>query len=320
MMTEKSENVWWEKYRPQTIQDCILPESSKNFFQAIVDSGKLDNMSFAGSAGIGKTTVAKCLSKQLHCNELFINASQFNGIDMIRNEIVQFASTVSIDGGMKLVILDEADALTPNAQKALRHIIEQFSESTRFILTCNFPRNLIEALLSRCSNEVEFKTFSPEEKIQLQVQTLKRCIYILKNENIEFDQKDLPLLKDLIEKYYPDIRKILNALEKMCKSGKFLPLTTLAINEEMYKKLFQILKEKSFSQIRNWCAEQGSMIDSDTFFTDFYNLANTYIELSSLPNVILLISQYAYRSGFVADQEINMMSFLIEVCGGCQFK
>lgn len=319
MLIDESENMWWAKYRPQTIQDCILPEASKKFFQDIVDSGKLDNMSFAGSAGIGKTTVAKCLSRQLNCNELFINASQFNGIDMIRNEIVQFASTVSIDGGMKLVILDEADALTPNAQKALRHIIEQFSDSTRFILTCNFPKNLIEALLSRCS-EVEFKSFDNKEKINLQVETLKRCIYIMKNEEVVFDNKDLPLLKELVEKNYPDIRKIINALEKMCKSGKFLPLETLSLNDEMYKKLFNILKEKSFSKLREWCAEQGSMIDSDTFFRDIYDLAPQYLQLSSLPNLILMISQYSYRAGHVADQEINMMSFLIEISGSCQFK
>lgn len=320
MEIDVNESMWWAKYRPQKIEDCILPDSTKNYFQNIVDSGKLDNMTFSGHAGIGKTTVALCLGRQLNCNVLFINASQSNGIDTIRNEIYQFGSTVSIDGGKKLVILDEADALTIPAQNALRNVIEGLSKTTNFILTCNYQRNLSDALISRCSNDVKFTTFNNEEQIALKIQIMKRCIEIMDLEHIEYDKKDFPLLKDLIESSFPDIRKIINSLEKMCKSGKFLPLSIINLNSEMYKELFSSLKNGKFNDIRKWCAEKSTLIDSDTFFRDFYDLAPEFIEMSSLPNIILIISQYADRSGRVADQEINNMAFLIEVAGASQFK
>lgn len=315
-----NESMWWAKYRPQKIEDCILPESTKNYFQNIVDSGKLDNMTFSGHAGIGKTTVAQCLGRQLNCNVLFINASQSNGIDTIRNEIYKFGSTVSIDGGRKLVILDEADALTIPAQNALRNVIEGLSKSTNFILTCNYQRNLSDALISRCSNDVQFTTFDKEVQIDLKVKILQRCIEIMKLENIEYEKEDLLLLKELIVSSFPDIRKTINSLEKMCKSGKFLPLSIMNLNNEMYKQLFTSLKNGKFNEIRQWCAEKSTLIDSDTFFRDFYDLAPNFIENNSLANVILLISQYADRAGRVADQEINNMAFLIEVVSASQFK
>ena len=301
--------LWVEKYRPKTISECILPESLKQTFQKIVDSGELPNMLLTGTAGLGKTTVAKALCNELNLDWIIINGSEEGNIDTLRGKIKQFASTVSLQGGYKVVILDEADYLNPQStQPALRGFIEEFSNNCRFILTCNFKNRIIEPLHSRCG-VYEFNT-SKKDMVKLCEQFMERACYILDQENIEFDKKVLP---PLIMKFAPDWRRILNELQRGSHTG----FQTNDSNTN-YDDLFSHLKEKDFKKMRTWVVNN---IDTDAaaIFRAIYDRMYDKLEPSSIPQLVLILADYQYKNAFVADHELNVVACLTEVMANVKF-
>lgn len=307
--------VWVEKYRPKTIDDCILPEELKDLFKAHVALGEFPNFLFTGTAGVGKTTVAKALCNEIGADYLFINGSEESGIDVLRNKIMNFASTVSLTDGNKVVILDEADYLNPNStQPALRAFIETFSANCRFILTCNYKNRIIKELHSRCA-VIDFK-IPTEEKANLANQFFKRAVKILKEENIEYDKK---VVVELVQKHFPDFRRILGELQRYSVSGKIDSGIFINLSDESYKDLFKMMRSKSFTDVRKWAA-LNSDGDSTRIFSEMYRQADHFLEPSSIPSLILHLNDYSYKAGFVADHELNMMACLTEIMAECKFK
>lgn len=306
--------LWVEEYRPQTIDDCILPQSLKDVFHQYIEAGELPNFLFHGTAGVGKTTVAKALCNEIGAEYMFINGSDESGIDVLRTKIKSFASSVSLTDAKKVVILDEADYLNPNStQPALRSFIEEFADNCRFIFTCNFKNRIIEPLHSRCA-VIDFKIPSTE-KVQIAGQFFKRAINILKQENIEYDQK---VVAELVQKHFPDYRRIINELQRYSVSGRIDSGILVDVSSESYKQLFKLLKEKNFAEVRKWVATNG---DGDTtrVFRELYDHATTILEPSSIPQLVLILADYQYKASFVADHELNMMACLTEIMGGCKF-
>lgn len=304
-----------EKYRPQTIDECILPESMKKTFREFINSGELPNFLFSGGAGVGKTTVAKALCNEVGAEYLFINGSEESGIDVLRNKIKNFASSVSLTDSKKVVILDEADYLNPNStQPALRGFIEEFSNNCRFIFTCNFKNRIIEPLHSRCA-VVEFK-IENSDKPKIMGQFFKRVIGILKAENIEFDQQ---VVAELVAKHFPDYRRILNELQRYSVSGKIDAGLLVNLGEESYVQLVKDLKAKNFTEVRKWVGK-NSDTESTELFRKLYDKAVDYIETGSIPQLVLILAEYQYRAAFVADREINTMAALTEIMGQLKFK
>jgi len=304
-----------EKYRPQTIDDCILPESMKKTFKQFIDSGELPNFLFAGGAGVGKTTVAKALCNEVGAEYLFINGSEESGIDVLRSKIKNFASSVSLTDSKKVVILDEADYLNPNStQPALRGFIEEFSNNCRFIFTCNFKNRIIEPLHSRCA-VVEFK-IENSDKPKIMAQFFKRVISILKTEKIEYDQQ---VVAELVAKHFPDYRRILNELQRYSVSGKIDAGLLVNLGEESYVQLVKDLKGKNFTEVRKWVGK-NSDTESTELFRKLYDKAVDYIETGSIPQLVLILAEYQYRAAFVADREINTMAALTEIMGQLKFK
>lgn len=304
-----------EKYRPQTIDECILPESMKKTFKEFINSGELPNFLFSGSAGIGKTTVAKALCNEVGAEYLFINGSEESGIDILRSKIKNFASSISLTNAKKVVILDEADYLNANStQPALRGAIEEFSNNCRFIFTCNFKNRIIEPLHSRCA-VIEFK-IENSEKPKMMSQFFKRVVNILKVENIEFDQK---VVIELIAKYFPDYRRILNELQRYSVSGKIDSGLLVNLGEESYIQLVKDLKGKNFTEVRKWVGK-NSDTESTELFRKLYDKAVDYLEPGSIPQLVLILAEYQYRAAFVADHEINTMAALTEIMGQLKFK
>lgn len=304
-----------EKYRPQTIDECILPESMKKTFREFINSGELPNFLFSGSAGVGKTTVAKALCNEVGAEYLFINGSEESGIDVLRSKIKNFASSVSLTDSKKVVILDEADYLNPNStQPALRGFIEEFSNNCRFIFTCNFKNRIIEPLHSRCA-VVEFK-IENSDKPKIMAQFFKRVIGILKTENIEFEQQ---VVAELVAKHFPDYRRILNELQRYSVSGKIDAGLLVNIGEESYVQLVKDLKNKNFTDVRKWVGK-NSDTESTELFRKLYDKAVDYLEPSSIPQLVLILAEYQYRAAFVADREINTMAALTEIMGQLKFK
>jgi DNA polymerase III delta prime subunit len=302
------EFLWVEKYRPKTIRDTILPESLKQTFQEFVSQGNIPNLLLSGSAGCGKTTVARAMLEELGCDYIVINGSLNGNIDTLRNEIMQFASSVSLMGGRKYVILDEADYLNPNStQPALRNFMEEFSRNCGFILTCNFKNRIIEPLQSRCS-VVEFK-IKKNDLPALAAQMMKRLCTILDTEGVEYDKT---VLIELIKKHYPDWRRVLNELQRYSATGKIDSGLLANITETSLKSLVGFLKEKDFTNMRKWVAEN---IDSDatTIFRTLYDASNQYISKNSIPMLVMLLAKYQYQAAFVADHEINLTACLTEM-------
>ena len=307
--------LWVEQYRPKTIDDCILPDSLKSLFSAFVKKGEISNMLFSGTAGIGKTTVAKALCEQMNCDWIMINGSEEGGIDVLRNKIKNFASTVSLSGGKKVVILDEADYLNPQStQPALRGFVEEFHKNCRFILTCNFKNRIIEPLHSRFSN-IEFKV-NPKDKPKLASRLFERAVYILKEQNVDYEDK---VLVELITKHFPDFRKLINELQRYSVSGTIDAGILVNVSDENLKTLVSHLKNKEFSDMRKWVVNN---LDNDPvkIFRKIYDTLYTNLEPSTIPHAVLIIADYQYKSAFVADQEINLVACLTELMSQVKFK
>ena len=307
--------LWVEQYRPKTIDDCILPDSLKTLFKSFIKKGELSNMLFSGTPGIGKTTVAKALCEEMNCDWIMINGSEEGGIDVLRNKIKNFASTVSLSGGKKVVILDEADYLNPQStQPAMRGFVEEFHKNCRFILTCNFKNRIIEPLHSRFSN-IEFKV-NPKDKPKLASKLFERAIYILKEQNISYEDK---VLVELITKHFPDFRKLINELQRYSVSGSIDAGILVNVSDENLKTLVTHLKNKEFSDMRKWVVNN---LDNDPvkIFRKIYDTLYSNLEPSTIPHAVLIIADYQYKSAFVADQEINLVACLTELMSQVKFK
>ena len=307
--------LWVEEYRPKTIEDCILPDSLKTLFKSFIKKGELSNMLFSGTPGIGKTTVAKALCEELNCDWIMINGSEEGGIDVLRNKIKNFASTVSLSGGKKVVILDEADYLNPQStQPAMRGFVEEFHKNCRFILTCNFKNRIIEPLHSRFSN-IEFKV-NPKDKPKLASRLFERAIFILKEKNISYEDK---VLVELITKHFPDFRKLINELQRYSVSGSIDAGILVNVSDENLKTLVSHLKNKEFSDMRKWVVNN---LDNDPvkIFRKIYDTLYSNLEPSTIPHAVLIIADYQYKSAFVADQEINLVACLTELMSQVKFK
>jgi len=309
-----TEFLWVEKYRPQKVSDTILPESLKTTFQKIVDSKELPNMLFTGTAGLGKTTVARALCNELECDYILINGSEEGNIDTLRTKIKQFASSVSLQGGFKVVILDEADYLNPQStQPALRGFIEEFSNNCRFILTCNFKNRIIEPLHSRCG-VYEFNT-SKKSMIELCESFMARCKTILDNENIEYDDK---ALAELIMKFAPDWRRVLNELQRYSINNKIDSGIINNLKDKNFDDLFSHLKNKNFKSMRNWVVNNIDT-DASAIFRAIYDRMSDKVAPQSIPQLVLLLADYQYKNAFVADHELNVVACLTEVMSDVQF-
>ena len=304
--------LWVERYRPATIQDTILPDNLKDTFQKIVEGGELPNMLFTGTAGLGKTTVAKALCGSLGLDWILINGSEEGNIDTLRTKIKQFASTVSLQGGYKVVILDEADYLNPQStQPALRGFIEEFANNCRFILTCNFKNRIIEPLHSRCG-VYEFNT-TKKEMAQLAGQFMKRMETILQTESIEYDQKTVA---DMIMAHAPDWRRVINECQRRSIGGK-LVVTSTGTNDN-YSDLFTHLKNKDFKKMRSWVA-QNVDADATAIFRAVYDQMNEKIKPESIPQLVLILADYQYKNAFVADHELNIVACMTEIIANVEF-
>jgi len=310
-----SDFLWVEEYRPKTIDDCILPQSLKTLFTSFIEKGELSNLLFSGTPGIGKTTVAKALCQQLNCDWIMINGSEEGGIDVLRNKIKNFASTVSLSGGKKVVILDEADYLNPQStQPALRGFIEEFHKNCRFILTCNFKNRIIEPLHSRFSN-IEFK-IANKDKPKLASKLFERATYILKEQNVDFEEK---VLAELIKKHFPDFRKLINELQRYSVAGTIDAGILVNVSDENLKTLVSHLKGKEFGDMRKWVVNN---IDNDPVkvFRKIYDSMYESLQPETIPHAVLIIADYQYKSAFVADQEINLVACLTELMSQVKFK
>ena len=310
-----NEFLWVEKYRPSTIEECVLPEDLKTRFQAFVDSQNIPNLLLSGSAGVGKTTVAKAMLEQLGADYIVVNGSLHGNIDTLRTEIMAFASTVSFAEGRKYVILDEADYLNPQStQPALRNFMEEYSKNCGFILTCNFKNRIIEPLQSRCS-VIDF-LFPKKLAPSLAGSFFTRVKTILDQEEVKYDEK---VLAEIIQRHFPDWRRVLNELQRYSVSGIIDVGILSNSSQNAFKSLIALLKGKQFSDMRKWVAQN---IDSDptSIMRQLYDSSSEVIKPSSIPQLVLLIGEYQYKSAFVADQEINLVAFLTQVMADVEFK
>jgi DNA polymerase III delta prime subunit len=308
--------LWVEKYRPATIDECILPEKLKQTFKEYIATGELPTFLFSGTAGVGKTTVARALCNEVGADVLFINGSdEGRSIDTLRTTIKGFASTVSLTDAKKVVILDEADYMNAQSvQPALRGFIEEFSNNCRFIFTCNFKNKIIEPLHSRCA-VIDFK-IDNVEKPAIAAGFFKRVTQILKTEGIDYDTK---VVVELVNKHFPDYRRILNELQRYSVSGKIDAGLLVNMSDESYKTLVMNLKEKDFKKTRQWIA-QNSDIETSSLFDHLYEKASEYLEPVSIPTMVLILADYQYKDAFVANHELNTMAAMTEIMLQCKFK
>jgi DNA polymerase III delta prime subunit len=304
--------LWVEKYRPRKIAETILPDDLKRTFQRLVDTGELPNMLFTGTAGLGKTTVAKALCNELNVDYIIINGSEEGNIDTLRGKIKQFASTVSLTGGYKVVILDEADYLNPQStQPALRGFIEEFANNCRFILTCNFKNRIIEPLHSRCG-VYEFNTTKKDLAVLAQ-KFFERAKYILDNEGIVYNEKALP---PIIIKHAPDWRRIINELQRHAVAGDMAGAGSSSIGA--IDDLFVYLKSKDFKKMRSWVTNNMDT-DASAIFRGLYDRMYDYLKPQSIPSLVLILADYQYKHAFVADHELNVVACLTEVMANVEF-
>jgi len=309
------EFLWVEKYRPRKVEECVLSHDLKKIFTNVLSKGELQNMMFTGTAGTGKTTVARALCNELDLDYIIINGSEESGIDTLRNKIKQFASSVSLSGGLKVVILDEADYLNPQStQPALRGFIEEFSANCRFILTCNFKNRIIEPLHSRTS-VIEF-AMPKKEKEALAGQFMQRVQQILAAESINSEPA---VIAELIMKYFPDFRRTLNELQRYSNFGKIDSGILVNANDIALDTLMSSLKVKDFRKMRQWVADNIDL-EPASMFRKVYDNMNEYVEPQSIPQLVLILADYQYKNSFVADHELNMVACLTEVMAGVKFK
>lgn len=307
--------LWVEKYRPRTIDECILPESIKKTFKDMVQSGESQNLLLSGGAGCGKTTIAKAVCSELDTDVIVINCSEDGNIDTLRTRIRDFASSVSISGNKKVVILDEFDySNAQSTQPALRGFIEEFSDNCRFILTCNFKNRIIEPIHSRCT-VINF-LIPNKEKPKLAMGFMERVKYILDEEGIPYEEK---VIAELIKKHFPDFRRCLNELQRYSIAGTIDVGILTQIGEVDTKKLINAMKEKDFTSVRKWVVEN---VDNDPtqIFRNLYDGMYDYFDGNSIPKVVLILAEYQYKSAFVADAEINLTACLVEIMMECGFK
>jgi DNA polymerase III delta prime subunit len=302
-----------EKYRPRKVADCILPEKLKSTFQKFVDDKQIPNLLLSGSSGTGKTTVARAMLEEIGCDYIVINGSLNGGIDTLRNDIMNFASSVSLTGGRKYVILDEADYLTNSTQPALRNFMEEFSKNCGFILTCNYKDKIIQPLHSRCS-VIDFK-ISKTDKDVLAKLFFKRVVDILQKEMIDFEKN---AVAGVIVKFFPDWRRVLNEIQTYSATGKIDSGILANLQDVSLGQLVGFLKAKNFTSMRKWVGE--SDFDAVSLFRAFYDKAENYLTKESIPPLVLLISKYQYQHSFVANPDINITAFLTEVMIECSFK
>ena len=313
----RDEFLWVEKYRPKTIEDCILPQATKKTFLDFLDKGEVPNLLLAGPAGCGKTTVAKALCNQLGVDVYVINGSdEGRFLDTVRNNAKNFASTVSLssDAKHKVIIIDEADNTTPDVQLLLRASIEEFSGNCRFIFTCNYKNKIIEPLHSRCA-VVDFSVNAKQKPI-LQAEFFKRLVSIVDDERIESDKK---VLIELINKHFPDWRRILNECQRYSVGGKIDSGILAHFSDVKVNDLVKNLKEKDFPQVRKWCVDN---LDNDpaVLLRRIYDSLSNSLVPPSIPPAVLILAKYQYQIAFVADQEINLLACLTEIMVECNFK
>ena len=305
--------LWTEKYRPKKIEDCILPDRLKTPFQEYVNQSKIPNLLLSGGAGVGKTTVAKAMCEEIGCDVMVINGSDESGIDTFRVKIKNFASSMSLTGGRKVIIIDEADYLSPNAQAAFRNAIEEFAVNCSFIFTCNFKNKIIEPLHSRCA-VIDFG-LKASEKTAMAGQFFKRIQNILSEESIEHEPA---VIAELIKKHFPDFRRIINELQRFSKFGKIDTGVLSQIADVTLNDIVKFIKDKDFGAIRKWVASND--VDPASMYRKLYDNLYDVLKPQSIPQAVIIIADYQYKQAFVADAEINLVACLTELMVSLEFK
>lgn len=306
--------IWEEKYRPRKVADTILPDKLKETFSNIVATGEVPNMLFTGTAGLGKTTIARAICDELGVDYILINGSEEGNIDTLRGKIKQFASSISMSGGYKVIILDEADYLNANStQPALRGFISEFSQNCRFILTCNFKNRIIEPLHSRCG-VYEFNT-TKKDLVKLQANFFKRLKQILAQEKVEADDE---VLFKIIQQHAPDWRRILSECQRHSINGSITIESLSKGSSEQYDALFGFLKKKDFKKARQWITDNVD-VDATSIFRGIYDRMQDNVKQETIPNLILILADYQYKQAFVADTELNLAACFVEIMGNVEF-
>lgn len=305
--------LWTERYRPKKIEDCILPERLKKPFQEYVNQGNIPNLLLSGGAGVGKTTVAKAMCEEIGCDYMVINGSDESGIDTFRTKIKNYASSMSLSGGRKVIIIDEADYLNPNStQPALRNAIEEFAVNCSFIFTCNYKTRIIEPLHSRCA-VIDFG-LKNDEKASMASQFFKRLQGVLQSEKVDFDDK---VIAELVKKHFPDFRRVLNELQRYSQFGKIDTGILAQIGNIQLDEIVKHIKAKDFGAIRKWVAT--SDLDANSVFRQIYDSLYDFMKPHSIPQAVLIIADYQYKNAFVADTEINLVACLTELMANCEY-
>jgi DNA polymerase III delta prime subunit len=311
----REEFLWVEKYRPHKIADCVLPDSLKTTFQKFVDDGNIPNLLLSGTAGVGKTTVARAMLDEIDADYIILNGSLSVNKDALRTDIRNYAATISFGGGRKYIIMDEADYLDANhVQPQLRNFIEEFSSNCGFIFTCNFINRIIDPLHSRCS-VVEFK-IGAKEKAGLAKQFMKRANFILNTENVKYESA---VVAEIIMKHFPDWRRVLNELQRYAASGNIDSGILASVDNVEIKELIKYLKAREFENMRKWVGLNASM-DVNVLFRKLYDAASAILKPETIPALVLALADYQYKAAFVVDQEINMAACMTQIMMDCEFK
>lgn len=313
-MAGREHFVWVEKYRPHTIADCVLPDSLKETFSEFVAKGQIPNLLLSGSAGVGKTTIARALCEEMGADYLFINASEERGIGMLRDKIMQFASSMSMSGGPKVIILDEGDNITYDAQQALKGALEEFAVNCRFIFTANFKNRIIPPIHSRCVT-IEFH-LAKDEKPKMAAAFMRRVEQILKTEAVTYNRE---AVGRLVMKHFPDYRKILNELQRYSATGTIDEGVLVDFTEDNYVALVKTLRDKEWTNMRKWVANNMDN-DPNKIIRMVFDSSTKYVEAASIPQLVLILADYQAKVPFVVDQELNLVAMLTEIMAGVTFK